>query len=107
MDNIQIKSALEYKWEHCCLDYLLSYCILRLETPHQIVTHNQSTVTNLEEAKYQFAYFVNFPPKKIVKGVRVGLMVPLRSVTFLDKKKQVIMVQKHKVSNIGTTLRHI
>ena len=63
----------------------LSVFILRLETPRHIVTHNQSTVTNLEEAHY--AYFVNFPPKN-VKGVGVGRMVPLRSATFLRKKNE-------------------
>ena len=81
MDNIQIKSAIEY---NCCLDYLLSYCILRLETPRILSIFRQ----------------------KNVKGLGVGWMVPLRSVTFLDKKK-VIMVRKHKVDNLRTTLRHI
>ena len=52
---------------------LLSYCILL------------STVANLEEVKYHFAYFVDFPPKKIVKGVWVGRSVPLQSVTKGNK----------------------
>ena len=81
----------------------LSVFILRLETPHHIVTHNQSTVTNLEEAKYHYAYFVNFPPKKC-KGGRGWSDGTSTICNFFEEKKRVIMVQKHKVGNIRTTL---
>ena len=62
----------------------LSVFILRLETPHHIVTHNQSTVTNLEEAHY--AYFVNFPPKKC-KGGRGWSDGTSTICNFFEKKE--------------------